>query len=157
MAKVRVLFVCYGNICRSPMAEAVFAHRVKEAGLEDRIETDSAGTGDWHAGEPPHRRTRQVLDREGIPCGGRARVIRMQDLDEFDYVVAMDAENLAALRSMMRSGQRARVSRLLDHAPDLSDRDVPDPYYTGDFDQTYRLVSAGVDRLLQTIRKEHGL
>jgi protein-tyrosine phosphatase len=154
---VRVLFLCLGNICRSPMAEAVFRHLVKEVGLEDQIEIDSAGTGGWHAGERPHRGTQEVLNRYGISHEGlTARQIVKQDLETFDYIVAMDADNLAGLRRL-GAGKSDRVFRLLDLVDDRSDKDVPDPYYTGDFDETYDLVQRGCAALLAKIRREHGL
>ena len=153
---LKVLFVCMGNICRSPMAEAVFRHRVAEAGLADQFEIDSAGTIDLHAGAPPHQGTQRILRQQGIDVGSqRSRPVRRSDLDEYDYVVAMDRENLDDLLAL--SPQARNVSRLLDYAPGEGLRDVSDPYYTGGFDATYRLVDAGVRGLLAHIRQEHGL
>ncbi len=152
--KVNVLFVCLGNICRSPMAEAVFRDLVKSEGLADRFEIASAGIGDWHAGEPPHRGTRETLKRHGIePDGLTAKRVSQSMLDRADYVVAMDDENLADLRSWRID--RSKVSRLLDYASDVEVRDVPDPYFDGRFELVYQLVSKGSAGLLQQIREQH--
>src|SRR5687767_3765018 len=101
---IRVLFVCMGNICRSPMAEAVFENLVKQAGLSDQIAIDSAGTDGWHAGERAHQRTRDVLRRNGIVYEGCARQVTREDLQRFDYLVAMDSDNLAGVRELDRTG-----------------------------------------------------
>lgn len=157
MEKIRVLFVCMGNICRSPMAEAVFRARVDEAGLSDAFEIDSAGTGDWHIGQPPHRGTLAVLRNQGIDASAqRARQIRASDLDDFDYVIAMDAANLSDI-ALLRKAAPERVRRLLDFAPQRSERDVPDPYYDNTFDRAYELVADGCAGLLEHIRTERGL
>jgi protein-tyrosine phosphatase len=154
---IRVLFVCMGNICRSPMAEALFRHQVAEAGLADRFVIDSAGTGSWHVGEPPHRGTLAVLARHGVEAGQqRARQLTPDDFSSFDYVVAMDAENLAEI-GRFRRDPHARVSLLLDHAPGLDTREVPDPYYSGGFEHVYRLVEAGCSGLLAQIREREAI
>ncbi len=154
---VRVLFVCMGNICRSPMAEAVFRRHVTDAGLAAHFLIDSAGTGSWHVGEPPHHGTLAILSRRGVDPGNqRARQITRSDFDRFDYIVAMDHENLAALQRLRRDS-RAQISLLLAHAPDVSVREVPDPYYTGGFDLVFDLVDAGCRGLLAHIREREGI
>ncbi len=150
---VRVLFVCLGNICRSPMAEAVLAHKVREAGLEKEIEADSAGTGDWHLGQPPHRGTRALLKQRRIDYTHAARLITPVDLEEFDYVLTMDNQNLANVRAMGTG--RAVVRPFLEYAPHLLLCEVPDPYLTGGFSEVYDLVDAAADGLLAAIRAEH--
>ena len=154
---VRVLFVCLGNICRSPMAEAVFQHLVNEAGLGDKIQIDSAGTSGWHVGEQAHRGTRHVLQQHNVAYDGRARQIRTQDFGQFDYILAMDNANLSDLHSMMPANSPAILKRFLDYAGDVSIREVPDPYYDGRFQDVYDLVLEGAKELLQAIRQEKGL
>lgn len=154
---VRVLFVCLGNICRSPMAEAVFQALVDEAGLSEQIAVDSAGTSGWHVGERAHRGTRQVLAQHDVEYDGRARQIRQKDFEQFDYILAMDNSNLSDLRSMAPSSARATIKRFMDFAPNPSTREVPDPYYTGRFEEVYQLVRQGAEGLLAHIRQEKGL
>lgn len=150
---VRVLFVCLGNICRSPMAEAVFQNLVDDAGLTDQFIVNSAGTGSWHVGEKAHPGTRKVLATHGIDYDGRARRVRDQDLnDELGYVIAMDSSNARDLRASF--GDQPRLYRLLDFATQTRVKDVPDPYYNGNFEGVYQLVEDGCRGLLQTIRRQ---
>ncbi|HEX8550794.1 MAG TPA: low molecular weight protein-tyrosine-phosphatase [Abditibacteriaceae bacterium] len=152
---IRVLFVCLGNICRSPMAEAVFAHLVRDAGLENQIEIDSAGTGNWHIGARAHHGTLDVLQRNNVPYDGRARQIVSRDLDDFDYVITMDDSNLANVRAL--ADNNSHVAPLLSFAAESPTREVPDPYFCGGFDGVYDLVRAGCEGLLTHIRREHSL
>ncbi len=153
--RINILFVCMGNICRSPMAEAVFRNLVERNGLADRFEIKSAGTGNWHVGEPPHRGTRETLRRHGIePNGLVAKHVSQAMLDRADYIVAMDHENLADLRAWRFDHKK--VSRILDYALDIEVRDVPDPYYDGRFELVYQLVSHGSEGLLEQIREQRG-
>ena len=154
---VRVLFVCLGNICRSPMAEAVFQDLVDQAGLKDDITVDSAGTGGLHLGERAHRGTLNVLRQHGIEYEGRARQFTRADFDRFDYILTMDDDNLADVRAMLPPTTQAAVRRFLDFAGDVPTRAVPDPYYTGQFEEVYALVRQGAEGLLTHIRKETGL
>jgi protein-tyrosine phosphatase len=154
--KINVLFVCLGNICRSPMAEAVFRELVDKSQLRDRFEIQSAGTGGWHAGERAHRGTREVLSRHGIdPNRLVARQVSQELLDHADYVVVMDSENLSDLRSWQID--QGKVSRLLDYAADINVRDVPDPYYDGRFELVYELSRLGSQGLLKHIREQRAL
>jgi protein-tyrosine phosphatase len=150
--KVNVLFVCLGNICRSPMAEAIFRDLVKKNNLSDRIDIKSAGTGYWHIGERAHRGAREVLSRHGVdPNGLIAKQVTQADLNHADYIVAMDAENVSELRSF--GVDRSKLSRLLDYADNLNARDVPDPFDDGRFELVYELVRIGSEGLLKHIRK----
>ena len=148
---IQVLFVCLGNICRSPMAEAVFQKLVDEAGLTQLIQVDSAGIGNWHTGEMAHEGTRRVLAKHDIPYTGRARQVSAADLQPKAYIIAMDASNVADLQR--RFGSHPHLHRLLDFASNSSTHDVPDPYYTGAFDLVYDLVDKGCRGLLKAIRQ----
>lgn len=153
-ALVRVLFVCLGNICRSPMAEAVFRHLLIKEGLDCKIEVDSAGTGDWHVGEPPHKGTQKKLDEHRIGFSTiRARQLNQSDLIHFNYVIAMDEKNLDDISVIGGENPLAYIARLMDFVDDETIIDVPDPYFTGNFDLTYELVNEGCEQLLDFIRK----
>lgn len=151
-----VLFVCMGNICRSPLAEAAFRAAAERAGLP--VTVDSAGTGNWHAGAPPDRRACAVARRHGIDITRyRARVVRVADFDRFTHIIALDHANLAHLLDMKPAGSRAQVSLLLDHVPERKGQAVADPYY-GDasgFDTTWRDVTAGAAALVEELRRDN--
>ncbi|SFS96264.1 low molecular weight protein-tyrosine-phosphatase [Marininema halotolerans] len=154
---ISVLFVCLGNICRSPMAEAVFRHQLEEAGLEKKIQVDSAGTGDWHIGEPPHTGTQNLLREHGISFQGiHARQIQSEDFTSFDYLIVMDESNFTNVTALDQAAS-SRVHRLVDFIPDTTYKEVPDPYFTGDFEETYQLVKAGCQGILRMIYEKHNL
>ncbi len=166
----RLLFVCLGNICRSPTAEGVMRALVAEAGLQERIELDSAGTGAWHVGEPPDRRATAAARRRGIALGGVARQVQPSDFEGFDLILAMDSSNLSDLRRLAPDeSARARVRLLREFDPAANpdgdtnadahtngDLDVPDPYYGGPdgFDRVLDLVHRACAALLERIGAE---
>jgi len=155
---VKVLFVCLGNICRSPTAEGVFRKLVRDHGLADRVTVGSAGTGGWHVGEPPDGRAVEAAGRRGVDLSGiRARQAKRGDFKRFDYVVAMDVENLRSLARICPEGERHRLHLFLDFAPELGRRDVPDPFYGGGdgFEAVLDMVEAAAEGLLLHIREKH--
>jgi protein-tyrosine phosphatase len=134
------------------MAEAVFAQKVAEAGLDNKVFVDSAGTGDWHIGEPAHTGTRKLLAQKNIQYAGRARQFTKADINKFDYILTMDDDNL---RTVRRFGIGTAVVRpLLEFAPQLGITEVPDPWYTGNFEETYQLVEAASNGLLEQIKMD---
>lgn len=154
---IRVLFICLGNICRSPMAEAVFRDMVQKEHLSGKIEADSAGTGEWHIGEMPHVGTRKILDEQKISYQGlKARQIHKKDWDDFDYIIAMDDQNIKDLRMLNMKEKGVITGKLMDYLDD-EEENVPDPYYTGNFDYTYDLVRKGCQKLLDSIMETHNL
>jgi protein-tyrosine phosphatase len=159
--KIRVLMVCLGNICRSPTAEGIFRHRVSEAGLGDVIETDSAGTHGFHVNEPPDSRAQAVAAERGIDLGDiRSRRFSPYDFGEFDYILAMDDENLAVLRGNARDrDEQDRIYRMLDFAGDTGEREVPDPYYgpSGGFERVFDLLEDASAGLLSYLKQTHKL
>ena len=152
---MKVLFVCLGNICRSPTAEGVFRHKVREAGLEDRIEIDSAGTGDWHVGKAPDARTRAAALRRGYDLSSlRARQVSAADFSRYDLILAMDHANLRDLKRLRAGTGTAELDLFLRHF-DLEIDEVPDPYYGGDdgFEQVLDLVEQACDGLLMEVKR----
>lgn len=160
---IRVLFVCSGNICRSPMADAVFKDKVKKAGLSEKIQVDSAGTGAWHVGEQAHSGTRKMLKQHGISYHGRARQMTTNDLKAFNYILAMDHSHLRHIEQMQGSvggAANSEVAMFLSYANDagLTEvTDVIDPYYNGRFQEVYDLVEVGSQTLLDHIQAHHDL
>lgn len=159
--KIAILVVCMGNICRSPTAHGVLRHRLAEAGLLDRIVVESAGTHDYHVGREPDRRARAAARDRGYEFDDlRARQVEAADFDRFDYVLAMDRDNLAVLDRLGAGGNgRARIELFLDYAPERAGHEVPDPYYGAQngFEEVLDLVEAGVDGLLAQLRSRHGI
>ena len=155
---VKVLFVCTGNICRSPTAEGVFAAHVAAAGLAARIGIDSAGTHGYHIGDPPDARSREAAKRRGYDLSAlRARKLEPADIATFDYLLAMDREHLAILSRLARGAQAAKVALFLDFAPGGRGKEVPDPYYGAaqGFEHVLDLIEAGSRGLLGHIRERH--
>lgn len=153
-----VLFVCLGNICRSPLAEGVFRWHVERAGLSDRIFIDSAGTGDWHVGDPPDPRAQACARRNGIDISNqRARQFEVGDFDRFDRILAMDETNRRDILRLARNeADRRRVRLLLDYAPHQPSREVPDPYFGGEagFQHVFSLIDTACRNLIAEIRRE---
>ena len=153
---MKILFVCLGNICRSPTAEAVFRAVAAREAPELMIEVDSAGTAGYHIGEPPDLRTRQAASRRGYDMSLlRARIVEPRDFEDFDFILAMDSENLKVLNHRAPAHARDRVRLFLEFAPDATTTEVPDPYYGGPngFEEVLDLVEAATQGLLQHLRQ----
>lgn len=156
-AQVRILLVCLGNICRSPTAQGVLEKYIQDRGLENHINVDSAGTGDWHVGSPPDPRAVQAARMRGYAIDQLvARQVTREDFQRFDYILCMDRTNLAALRDVCPPAYQTRVHLLLDFADSNQDT-VPDPYYGGrqGFDLVLDLIEQACDGLLQHLQAEH--
>ncbi|GAA0341986.1 low molecular weight protein-tyrosine-phosphatase [Bacillus carboniphilus] len=155
---IRVLFVCLGNICRSPLAEAVFRHKINQKNLSSTIEVDSAGTGNWHVGHPPHNGTQKILRQNQIPFDGIiARQVTETDLHDFQYIIAMDTSNVENLKKLSKDFPNSKVFRLLEFADQQNALDVPDPYFTGNFEEVYQMVNESCTKLLEYIINKHEL
>jgi len=156
MAKTRVLFVCMGNICRSPTAEGVFRDKVKQANLTDKIQIDSAGTHDYHIGKAPDARAQDAARKRNYDLSDlRGRQVCQQDFETFDYILAMDKDNLALLLKSCPPHQQHKVRRLLSFSRRFPNLDVPDPYYGGrsGFDQVLDMVEDAAQGLLTDIQQ----
>jgi protein-tyrosine phosphatase len=157
-AKVKVLFVCMGNICRSPTAHGVFEHLVKQENLSHEIEIDSAGTHAYHVGEQPDSRARDTAEKRGIQLEHlRARKVKDDDFAYYDYILAMDTDNLANLQKNCPPEYQNKISLFLDFAPHHPLDEVPDPYYGGKkgFENVFDMVDAASRGLLDTIKSRH--
>jgi protein-tyrosine phosphatase len=153
--KTRVLMVCLGNICRSPTAEAMLRKHVHEAGLDARVEVDSAGTADYHVGSPPDRRAIAHGEKRGLAMKKlRGRQVQRSDFERFDFILAMDDDNLENLLRLRPEGSRAEVGLLMDYARDAGSREVPDPYYGGteEFERVLDLVDAASAGLVKALK-----
>lgn len=156
MKKVNVLFVCMGNICRSPTAEGVFRHQIEAAGLEDLVFIDSAGTHAYHVGKPPDRRAQAAASKRGYDLAElRGRQIRGDDFEKFDYILAMDDDNLSILKQLCPPAYQDKLSLFLVHGERYSEREVPDPYYGGQqgFEDVLDLIEDASAGLLKHIQK----
>jgi protein-tyrosine phosphatase len=156
---MKLLFVCLGNICRSPAAEGVFLHLLNQRGLSDRFVVDSAGTGGWHTGNPADRRMQAAAGRRGIQLPSRARQISLDDLSDFDLVLTMDDANLTAVQGLAREAGRratATVRPMLSYAKRFTETEVPDPYYGGEagFEHVLDLLEDACSNLLDELSSQ---
>ncbi|WP_434311856.1 low molecular weight protein-tyrosine-phosphatase [Hominifimenecus sp. rT4P-3] len=149
---IKILFVCHGNICRSPMAEFVFQDMVNKAHLEQHFQIDSAATSREEIGNPVHTGTLRKLAAERVPVKDhRARQVTWQDYQEYDYLIGMDSQNIRNMLRLLKNDPNEKICRLLDFTK--NPRDIADPWYTGNFDATYRDVREGCEALLEKLRK----
>jgi len=155
---IKVLFVCMGNICRSPTAEGIFSHLVKQEALSHLIEIDSAGTHAYHVGNPPDRRAQATALKRGIDLSRQtARRVDVVDFEVFDYILAMDQDNLLDLQEICPEEHMHKIQLFLEYAPHLNIKEVPDPYYggPGGFDRVLDMVETAAEGLLNAIRDRH--
>jgi protein-tyrosine phosphatase len=158
-APIKVLFVCMGNICRSPTAHGVFRELVAKQGLADSIKVDSAGTHNYHAGNPPDSRSQAMARVRGVDLSKlRARRFVASDFVEYDYVIGMDHRNMADMRAIQPADARARLQLMLEYSDKFTQDEVPDPYFGEDgFEHVFDMIDDAARGLLEHIRREHGL
>lgn len=155
--EINILFVCLGNICRSPMAEFLMREKINQAGLTDKIKTSSAGTSGWHDGEDMHCGTADMLDQHKINSSSfRSKKVRSKDWEFYDYLIAMDDQNLQDLEEMF-GHHPEKLFKITTLCPDIEYDHIPDPWYTKDFNQTYQLLDRCCDVLLNKIKQDFSL
>ena len=157
MAKVKVLFVCLGNICRSPLAEAIFKHKVKSRGWDQFIEADSCGTSNYHIGDSPDPRTMANAKKNGIPIDHCGRQLSGKDLREFDYILAMDSSNYRNITAVMGAESHLNKIKMMRDFDPFGKGDVPDPYFGGEegFQEVFKILNRTLDNFLDHLQSAH--
>ncbi|GAB3648231.1 low molecular weight protein-tyrosine-phosphatase [Echinicola sediminis] len=156
---IKVLFVCLGNICRSPLAEAIFNHQIKELGLENKFQSDSCGTSDYHIGELPDERSIKCAEQHGVHISHRGRQLCHTDIRDFDFIIAMDKSNRTNIHKLMEAynQQHEQIHLMRDFQNNPDAEEVPDPYYGGEegFEKVYQILNESIQGLITTLQKKH--
>lgn len=159
-SKIKVLFVCMGNICRSPTAEGVFRHHIKQANLTDKIDIDSAGTHAYHIGNSPDQRSQLAAQKRDIDISDlQARIVTEKDLAHFDYILAMDQQNFTILKSKANAEQLKKIYLFMHFASEYHEMEVPDPYYGGEqgFEKVLDMIETASQGFINFLVKQHNL
>lgn len=158
---INVLFICLGNICRSPLAEAIFNNKIDQLSLNKKFKSDSCGTSDYHIGELPDERAIKCAKKHNLPMKHRARQLNRVDIREFDYLIAMDTSNVKNIHKLIEdtNQQHEQVHLLRDFQSNPDTKEVPDPYYGGDdgFEEVYKILDDSISRLLEHLKVEHNI
>lgn len=156
---IKVLFVCLGNICRSPLAEAIFNHQIQELNLPHKFKSDSCGTSDYHIGELPDERSIKCANGHGIKISHRGRQLSHADIRDFDYIIAMDKSNRSNIYKLMDTYNQShdQIHLMRDFQPNAESDEVPDPYYGGEdgFEKVYEILDESIKELIAKLQKEH--
>jgi len=155
--KLKILFVCLGNICRSPLAEAIFKEKVRRRGLDDKVFADSCGTSNYHIGDPPDERTLMNASKNGIVIEHCGRQLAEEDLRDFDYILAMDHSNMRNILSLQNSASFSHKIQLMRDYDPLGQGEVPDPYYGGEsgFQEVFEILDRTMERFLNHLEAQH--
>ena len=155
MSKISVLFVCLGNICRSPLGHGIFEHKLEQKGIRDQFIVDSCGTGSWHIGNQPHEGSIDIAKKNGISIQDQqSRELEVSDFEDFDWIIAMDRQNFKDIKALTGKECSAKIHLMREFDPFDTGMDVPDPYYSGGFEGVFEIIERSCEVLLEKILDE---